>query len=64
MVKLLKLITGCPLNSNQINYKKMTNFSVKNEKKSPPKCPKNTVKSKLKINYYPNIRSTVHLCTS
>ena len=46
------LITGCPLNSNQKNDKKMTNFLVKNEKKwkCPKKCQKNTMKAKLKIN--------------
>ena len=33
--------TGCPLNSNQKNNKKMTNFLVKNEKKNEENVLKN-----------------------
>ena len=39
------LITGCPLNSNQKNDKKMTNFLVKNEKKYEENVPKNSKKT-------------------
>ena len=59
--------TGCPLNSNQKNDKKMTNFLVKNEKKMKKmskKIPKNTMKANLEINYHPNITNTGHLHTS
>ena len=50
--------------------KKMTNFLVKNEEKKrkeenvPKNVKKNTMKAKLKINYYPNITSTGHLHSS
>ena len=50
--RLKVLVTGCPLNNNQKNDKKMTNFLVKNEKKMKvsQKMSKKHYEAKLKIN--------------
>ena len=39
---------GCPLNSNQKNAKKKTNFLVKNKKKNEENVPKNAKKKAQK----------------